>query len=96
MSWRLLLGDLGQDWAISDAETRIKELQKESQAKGATDRRQDSTLTELQERVFELEQGLSALMKLLHAKNLLSPADLEQFARFMAEAERQATADKSN
>jgi len=92
--WRILLGDLGQNIDISAAESDIESLKKVSQAKSHVDRKQDTTIGRLEQRVFELEQGLAALMKLLHGKGVLGPAELQRFARFMTEAESRAMAAK--
>jgi len=86
--WRHFMGDYGQTLDISDAQSDIAGLRKAIEAKESLDRRQDQEVEALQRRLFELEQGLSALMKRLVEKNVLTPADLQDFARTFAAADR--------
>jgi hypothetical protein len=93
--WRTFMGDYGQDLNIADAQSEIADLQKAVLEKAVHDRRQDAAVEKLDQRVRELEQGLSALMKRLTDKEVLTTVDLHEFARFMTAAERKAAAERA-
>jgi hypothetical protein len=72
-----LLGDLGQQLDLHDAQDRLSRLGASLAAERGVDRRQDDRLDLLEREVLVLEAGFSAVVQLLRDKGIVAAEELE-------------------
>lgn len=79
----LLLGDIGNRLDIADTERDLKTLPSRLQAKAEINIDQNKCLEQLQRDNGQLQLYLASLIRLLVAKGVLSPAEIDSFGEVL-------------
>lgn len=83
----LLLGDIGNYLDNQELKEEHQRTRKKLNKKHSIDKKQDELIKELQQENVELKYTLSALVKLLHQKDLVSKEELIELSNIENEIE---------